>query len=131
MAAKTMGEIISRLRKEKEMTQAELAAKLNITDKAVSKWERDLSCPDISTIPKLAEILGISVEELLNVKSRESMGTRVDEIVGLVLKVIPLALGVAVVALGIMEQLDPYYACILLGMGMACLGVDALRGVRK
>jgi len=69
MANKTMGEMIAVLRREKGLTQKELAERLNITDKAVSKWERDLACPDTQTIPRLAEILGLSVEELLNAKS--------------------------------------------------------------
>lgn len=47
---------------------------LNITDKAVSKWERDIACPDTQTIPKLADILGLSVEELLNAKSGPENG---------------------------------------------------------
>ena len=45
-----VGTLISRLRKEKGMTQQELADKLQLTDKAVSKWERGLACPDISII---------------------------------------------------------------------------------
>ena len=47
---KSIGETIANLRKQKGMTQSELAEKMNVTDKAVSKWERDLSCPDINTI---------------------------------------------------------------------------------
>ena len=47
------------------MTQAQLAAFLNITDKAVSKWERDLSYPDIALFPKLADVLGTTVDDLL------------------------------------------------------------------
>ena len=57
---------ISRLRKEKGMTQKELATTLNVTDKAVSKWERGQGYPDISIISSLAEALGVSVGELLN-----------------------------------------------------------------
>ena len=69
-----MGGMIASLRKEKGMTQAELAERMGITDKAVSKWERDLSCPDIATIPKLAEFLGVSADELLKCRteSREA-----------------------------------------------------------
>lgn len=67
---KTIGETISSLRKKKGMTQNEIAEKMNITDKAVSKWERDLSCPDINTISKLADVLDVSVEELLNAKQK-------------------------------------------------------------
>ena len=59
MSNKTFGEMISSLRKEKNMTQNDLAEKMNVTDKAVSKWERNLSCPDVNSIPKLAEILGV------------------------------------------------------------------------
>lgn len=61
----TLGTMIADLRKSRGMTQLELAAKLGVTDKAVSKWERDLSCPDINSLPKLAEVLGVSVDELL------------------------------------------------------------------
>lgn len=50
------------------MTQRQLAEKLNITDKAVSKWERGLGCPDISILPPLAEALEVTVTELLNGK---------------------------------------------------------------
>mgnify|MGYP002544150736 CR=1 FL=1 len=55
--AKT-GALIRRLRLEQKLTQAELAQKLHISHKTVSKWERDLSFPDISSLPKLAEIPG-------------------------------------------------------------------------
>ena len=58
MANTSMGEIISTLRKEKGMTQKDIADKLGITDKAVSKWERDVAFPDTATIPKLAEKIG-------------------------------------------------------------------------
>ena len=47
---KSIGETISSLRKNKGMTQNDLALKMNVTDKAVSKWERNLSCPDINKI---------------------------------------------------------------------------------
>ena len=47
------------------MTQAQLAEKLNVTDKAVSKWERNLSYPDIALFPKLADVLGTTVNNLL------------------------------------------------------------------
>ena len=59
------GAFLSRLRKEKGMTQKELAEKLYVSDKAVSKWERGLSLPDIALLQPLAESLGVSVSELL------------------------------------------------------------------
>lgn len=69
MENKSMGKLIQSLRKEKGLTQKQLADKLNITDKAVSKWERDIACPDISLLPKLSEMLGVSVSDLLNVST--------------------------------------------------------------
>ncbi len=55
---KTLGMMIAELRKERGLTQMELAEKMGVTDKAVSKWERDLSCPDINSLPNLADVLG-------------------------------------------------------------------------
>lgn len=66
MTESSIGPFICELRKEKGLTQKELAAQLHITDKAVSKWERGLSCPDISLLASLADILGVTTGELLN-----------------------------------------------------------------
>lgn len=60
-----IGEFISYCRKEKNITQAQLAEKLNITDRAVSKWETGKSVPDPSIMLELCDILGINVNELL------------------------------------------------------------------
>ncbi len=60
-----IGRKISRLRKEQDMTQPALADKMGVSFQAVSNWERGTSMPDISKLPELAEILGISVDELL------------------------------------------------------------------
>lgn len=65
MDAKKLGQFIAEMRKEKEMTQAELASKLHVTDKAISKWERGLGLPDINSIEPLADALGISVAEVM------------------------------------------------------------------
>ena len=64
----TLGEMIQKLRKEKRLTQKELADQLGVTDKAVSKWERDKARPDTANLPQLAEMLDVSVIELLNAK---------------------------------------------------------------
>ena len=61
-----IGANIARLRKEKRMTQAELAERLNYSDKAVSKWERAESMPDVLTLMLLAEQFGTDVNELLS-----------------------------------------------------------------
>lgn len=65
------GKFVAELRKEKNMTQRELGEKLNLTDKAISKWERGLSYPDICVLNDLSELLDISVVELLDGKRAE------------------------------------------------------------
>ena len=66
MDTEKMGRFIAERRKDKHMTQKDFARMLNITDKAVSKWERGISCPDISLLPSVADILGVTIHELLN-----------------------------------------------------------------
>ena len=65
MNVKKVGEFIKQKRKEKKLTQKELAEKLSITDRAISKWERGICCPDISILKELSSILEVSVNELL------------------------------------------------------------------
>jgi len=65
MNVKRVGEFIKQKRKEKKLTQKELAEKLSITDRAISKWERGICCPDISILKELSSILEVSVNELL------------------------------------------------------------------
>ena len=60
-----IGKFIAECRKQKNLTQMQLAEKLGITDKAISKWERGISMPDSSIMLMLCDILGISVNELL------------------------------------------------------------------
>ena len=59
------GALIRALRKERGMTQRELAELLHVTDRAVSKWERNLGCPDVGLLPQLAQIFGVSMAHLL------------------------------------------------------------------
>ena len=61
-----VGKFIAECRKQKNLTQMQLAEKLGITDKAISKWERGIAMPDTSIMLELCEILGISVNELLS-----------------------------------------------------------------
>ena len=65
MDAAKFGAFIAETRRQRGMTQAALAARLHVTDKAVSRWERGLGFPDISTIEPLAAALGVSVLELM------------------------------------------------------------------
>lgn len=61
----TIGQRIAKLRKAKGMSQEKLAEKMGVSSQAVSKWENDASCPDISLLPLLAKLLGVTVDELL------------------------------------------------------------------
>ncbi|MGN0368362.1 MAG: helix-turn-helix domain-containing protein [Wujia sp.] len=65
MDKEKLGKFVATLRREQNMTQKDLAEKLCLTDKAISKWERGLSYPDISMLEPMAEILGVTVLELL------------------------------------------------------------------
>lgn len=65
MDSKVFGKFIAGTRKEKNMTQADLAQIIGVTDKAVSRWERGIGFPDINTLEPLANALGISVLELM------------------------------------------------------------------
>ncbi len=81
MDNKKMAQFISQLRKEKNLTQRQLAEQLNVTDKAVSKWERGLSCPDITLLPALSDILGVTTGELLNGAKAEVSVPEIETIV--------------------------------------------------
>lgn len=72
----TLGKRIATLRHEKQMKQDELAEKLGISSQAVSKWENDQTCPDISLLPLLAKTLGVSTDELLTGKKEEAQAVR-------------------------------------------------------
>lgn len=72
---------ICELRKSKNMTQKQLAEKLNMTDKAVSKWERGLGYPDITALSPLADILGVTINELLSGEKDEKLIPKADDII--------------------------------------------------
>ena len=67
----TIGKRISEYRKKKNLKQDELAEMLGVSPQAVSKWENDLSCPDISLLPELSRILGVSIDEIVQGKKEE------------------------------------------------------------
>ncbi len=128
---KTFADIIVKLRKEKGYTQQDLADKLHITDKAVSKWERGLSYPDITSISTLANILDVDSSYLIDLcKSEENPYLNKKEdiknIIQTVFKGIGLAMGVAVAVLNIMNQLAVRDSLIMLSIGLACLGISSI-----
>jgi transcriptional regulator with XRE-family HTH domain len=75
MDNKKIGNFIAEMRKANNMTQKDLAEQLNVTDKAVSKWERGMGYPEITTIPSLAKVLNISTSELM-------LGQKIDSDTG-------------------------------------------------
>ena len=126
MKNQTLGNMIASLRKEQGMTQLELAEKMGVTDKAVSKWERDLSYPDISSLPKLAEIFGVSVDQLMQVKLKNQADVDqkgIHDIIMLVFKAVSLAMGIAVMVLSKLKAIDPYSGFFMLGLGLTCAGI--------
>lgn len=66
MDCKKIGKLIYQLRKEKNMTQKQIADAMNISDKTISKWERGLGCPDVSLLSELAQILEVSIDGILS-----------------------------------------------------------------
>ena len=79
MDAKRFGAFISERRKEHHMTQADLAGKVGVTDKAVSRWERGLGFPDINTMEPLAEALDVSLLELMRSEMQTTEGANVKK----------------------------------------------------
>ena len=65
--ARTIGEIIKELRKQRKITQEELAELIGVTPQAISKWERDVGYPDITQIVPLSKAFGVSTDEILGV----------------------------------------------------------------
>ena len=125
---KTMGQIITQYRKERGMTQKELAEHMNVTDKAVSKWERDLSCPDIHSVPKLAEALGVSVDELMqSTQTKSSSADELTKAFSIALRAIPLAMGIAVVVGSWLGKIQPDQGLTMLGIGMFCLALRTIK----
>ena len=127
MKKETFGNMVAALRKEKGMTQLELAEKMGVTDKAVSKWERDLSCPDINSLPKLADVFGVSVEELMQIKKEAGIPvSKAPQIMDIALKAVVTAMGIAVTVLTILDELDVKSGMVMLGIGLACVGISLM-----
>ena len=133
----TIGNLIAEHRNRLGYTQSELASRLGVTDKAVSKWERNLSCPDISLLPKLSELFGISIDELMHGKSccedsieepsrKIGLPSGAAETVRTVLTAVATAMGVATAVLSLMGSIETENASVLLGIGLACAGAAML-----
>ena len=110
------GAFLAQLRREKGWTQKDLAEKLYVSDKAVSKWERGLSVPDVSLLLPLAELLGVSVTELLEGRRLEEAAIPASEVEVLVKKALTLPTEPAEVKQErVKKYLPVYLACNVLG----------------
>lgn len=134
---KTMGTIICEARKNKNMTQADLAQIMNVTDKAVSKWERDISCPDVTSLAKLSETLGITLEELMSGQPADKKQKQID-LVELVCIAVSFAMGIAVLILSVLSKLEletvpvkTENLIIMLSVGLVTTGFSKLRSIEK
>ena len=123
---KSLGKIIAELRKENNMTQMDLAEKMCVTDKAVSKWERDISCPDIKTINKLAEIFNVDINILLNTKVN-TKSIKTHSIINQILSSVAVAMGVACIVLLLINKVDIKDAILMLAIGLTSIGIYILK----
>ncbi len=126
MEEKSLGKIIAELRKENNMTQMDLAEKMCVTDKAVSKWERDISCPDIKTINKLAEIFNVDINILLNTKVN-TKSIKTHSIINQILSSVAVAMGVACIVLLLINKVDIKDAILMLAIGLTSIGIYILK----
>lgn len=130
-------DIIIQLRKEKGFTQQELANRLHITDKAVSKWERGLSYPDITSISSLANVLGVDSSYLIDLcKKEDSMNPYskkedIKTLIGIICNVIGVGMGVAVVVLNVLDELSVKDAITMLGIGLFFVSIYQLTNVKE
>lgn len=127
---KTFSDVMVELRKKQNLTQQDIANKLHITDKAVSKWERGLSYPDITSISKLASILGVDSSYLIdlcksedNPYSNNDKKEEIKKLIQLILKAIGLAMGISVTVLNFMEQLSVRDSIIMISLGLTTLSL--------
>ncbi len=115
-----MGQFISELRKSQQMTQKELAEKLNISDKAVSKWERGLSYPDISLLLPLSEVLGVTTTELLD---GEKAGSEVKNIENSIVNALEYVKNTAKTRLQLTQSIWAAIFSILILIGIATVSI--------
>ena len=133
MNEKNLGNTISKLRKEKNMTQQELAEKLNITDNSVSKWERGLSYPDITSISKLAKILDVDSSYLIDLcKKEESKNPyqnkeEKEKLINFILLIIPFSLSIASLVLSFLNKLEIKDAQTFITLSILCISIYLLK----
>ena len=130
MTSKECGEFISLLRKENNLTQKQLAERINVTDKAVSRWETGKGYPDITSLIALSEFFGISVNELLAGKriSDESVKEVADENIISVIKE-SKKLKLKSFATAIVTYISMCIVCFVSGLLLTTPGADPITAV--
>ena len=119
MAENTIGQFIAALRKANGLTQQDVADRLNVSNKAVSRWERDECAPDLSVIPALAEMFGVTCDELLKGKriteptSPERKEPKVDKQVKALIN----------------RSLSGFKTLICIALAVACVGIICMFGI--
>lgn len=134
-----IGRFIQTMRKEKNYTQREVAEKLNISDKTVSKWETGNGLPDVSIMLSLCDILGISVNELLSgerldekqyhKRAEENIMNLIQEkneakkkiIIETVVAVITILAGVTIILLAGLLEMQVWLRCVLIGIALVVI----------
>ena len=114
MQQETFGEKVARLRKEKQLTQANLAAIMHVTDKAVSKWECDVAYPEITSLPLLAESLGVTADELLSKTAKSKKPFQPKKFIAIFLSVLIVLLSTFEILIIRINHESWMYDCIQL-----------------
>ena len=122
MDAEAMGKRIAQLRKARNLTQQQLADQLNVTNRAISRWERGEGYPEITLLPKLADSLGVTTDEILGHRTRKQPGMRFAQqpqvIIGIGL--------VLIFAVEIARRLQPQQSQLLALTGLTLLVILGL-----
>ena len=108
----------------------DLAEKMCVTDKAVSKWERDISCPDIKTIAKLAEIFNVDINILLNTKTYINKPKK-EQLINQILSAVAAAMGIACVVLILLNKADIKDTVLMLAAGLTSAGIYMIKNINK
>lgn len=119
MAKNTIGQFIAALRKANGLTQQDVADRLNVSNKAVSRWERDECAPDLSVIPALAEMFGVTCDELLK-------GERISEPISPERKEPKVDKQVKAL---INRSLSGFKTLICIALAVACVGIICMFGI--
>ena len=133
-----MGELIAILRKTKGLTQKDLSEMLNVSDKAVSRWERGESYPDIELIPVIAKLFGITADELINgcleekaTKSRREPGMgasfRTLSLISAMLSILAL-ITAAIINIGFFRCYVAFFASLILHVAAIFIEAIAING---